>query len=147
LAQNFVGNNNINLLYPSGNFGYRKLGGKEAASSRYIFTRMEPISSKIFIEEDNLILKYEINEGVVIEPITYYPIIPMILVNGASGIGTGFSTTIPQYNPLDICENILRRLNGKSSVHMIPWYNGFKGTITQVVDTKNKDKETIFKER
>jgi DNA topoisomerase-2 len=142
MAQNFVGSNNINLLYPSGNFGYRKMGGKEAASSRYIFTRMETIASKIFIKEDELILNYINDEGTLVEPVTYYPIIPMVLVNGAAGIGTGFSTNVPQYNPIDICNNIKRRLDGKSSIHMSPWYSGFKGTITRIQDVKNKEKES-----
>lgn len=40
LAQNFVGSNNINLLQPIGQFGTRLQGGKDAASPRYIFTKL-----------------------------------------------------------------------------------------------------------
>ena len=134
MAQDFTGSNNINLLCPNGNFGYRNEGGDNCASSRYIFTYLESITSKIFIKQDNLILEYLIEEGIVIEPKTYFPIIPLILVNGGHGIGTGFSTSIPQYNPIDICDNILRKMSGKNLKQMIPYYQGFNGSIEQNED-------------
>lgn len=137
LAQNFVGSNNINLLFPSGNFGYRKLGGHEAASSRYIYTRIEKIAKDIFLKEDEAILEHIVEEGIKIEPRTYYPIIPMVLVNGAEGIGTGYSTKIPPHNPLDICQNILDYLDGKELKDMDPWFSLFKGTI-------KKKKENMY---
>jgi len=138
MAQNFVGSNNINLLFPSGNFGHRKQGGKEAAQSRYIFTRLETIVSKIFRKEDFSILNYLEDEGDIVEPEYFLPIIPMVLVNGASGIGTGFSTTIPNYNPLDIAENILRLMENKTIKKMIPHYYGFKGKIESISESQFK---------
>lgn len=129
MAQGFPGSNNIHLLYPSGNFGFRKQGGKEAASPRYIFTYIDPITFKIYRKEDESILNYLVDEGEVVEPEFYCPIIPMILVNGSQGVGTGFSTNVPQYNPQDICENIMRRMDGKEMVDMDPWYYGFNGDI------------------
>jgi DNA topoisomerase II len=155
MAQRFPGSNNIYLLHPSGNFGYRKLGGKEHASTRYIFTYIEPITYKIFREEDESILNFVEDEGEIVEPEFYHPIIPMILVNGSKGIGTGFSTGVPQYNPKDICKNILRMLDGKEMRKMDPWFHGFNGEITQgekdykyVVSGKYemvKDKKNIVK--
>ena len=131
MAQNYVGSNNINLLYPSGQFGTRLLGGKDHASPRYIFTYLNSITKYIFREEDECILEYLNEDGISIEPKTYYPIIPMILVNGTEGIGTGFSTNIPPYNPLDIINNIKRLMKNKSTKPMLPWYNNFKGSIKQ----------------
>ena len=64
-----------------------------------------------------------------VEPYNYVPIIPMVLVNGMVGIGTGWSTNIPQYNPKDIIINIKRNLNEGSYNTLIPYYRGFKGTI------------------
>ena len=136
MAQNFPGSNNINLLYPAGSFGYRLMGGKDRGSGRYIFTRLDKITKKIFIDHDNKILKFNVEEGVKIEPEYFYPIIPMILVNGSIGIGTGYSTTIHQYNPIDVCNNIMRKLNGKNFVKMNPWYYGFKGTIEEIENDK-----------
>lgn len=138
MAQRFTGANNIYLLHPCGNFGYRRMGGDEHASSRYIFTYLDPIARKIFIEQDDCILKYQEDEGETIEPEYYCPIIPMILVNGSKGVGTGWSTDIPQYNPMDICKNILRKLDGKEMKDIHPWYHGFQGEIIHEGDNKYK---------
>lgn len=129
MAQNFVGSNNLNQLHPSGQFGTRLLGGKDAASSRYIFTYLAEWNRLIFRPEDDAILTYLNDDGQSIEPEYYVPIIPMVLVNGAQGIGTGFSTTILQYNPIQIIDNILLMMENKSVKEMLPWYRGFKGKI------------------
>jgi DNA gyrase/topoisomerase IV subunit A len=50
----------------------------------------------------------------------------MVLVNGNEGIGTGWSSKIPNYNPRDIVENLKRLLRGEPLQLMIPWYRGFK---------------------
>jgi DNA topoisomerase II len=99
LAQNFVGSNNVNLLLPIGQFGTRNLGGKEAASARYIFTSLNPVTRLLFNEQDDPVLEFLEEEGQSIEPKFYLPILPLVLVNGAEGIGTGWATSIPQYNP------------------------------------------------
>jgi len=139
MAQDFVGSNNINLLMPSGQFGTKILGGKDSASPRYIFTRLNPITKILFNEHDSKLLDYLDDDGQSIEPKFYVPIIPMLLVNGSEGIGTGYSTNIPCYNPDNIIANlkILIDTDGKGEQHeMIPWYRGFKGTI---------EKESEFK--
>ena len=129
MAQNFVGSNNLNMLHPSGQFGTRLLGGKDAASARYIFTYLAEWNRLIFRPEDEPILTYLNDDGTPIEPEYYVPIIPMVLVNGAQGIGTGFSTTILQYNPLQIIDNIFLMMDNKSVKEMYPWYRGFKGKV------------------
>lgn len=131
MAQNFVGSNNINLLLPDGQFGTRIRGGKDAASPRYIFTRLSDMSPLIFNSKDECVLNYQYDDGDKIEPDMYAPIIPMILINGSRGIGTGFSCDVPCYNPKDIIANLKRMLKGKKITEMIPWYQGFKGTITK----------------
>eukprot|EP01022_Parablepharisma_sp_SALTPOND_P022414 TRINITY_DN454_c0_g1_i1.p1 TRINITY_DN454_c0_g1~~TRINITY_DN454_c0_g1_i1.p1 ORF type:complete len:1487 (+),score=235.64 TRINITY_DN454_c0_g1_i1:2224-6684(+) len=129
MAQNFVGSNNINLLLPIGQFGSRHMGGKEAASARYIFTAMSKLTRYIFRPEDDPLMRYQIEEGQKIEPVWYLPIIPMILVNGSDGIGTGWRTTIPNYNPREIVENIKRKLRGEPFKKMVPWFKNHKGEI------------------
>lgn len=111
MAQDFVGSNNINLFVPAGQFGSRLLGGKDAASPRYIYTYLSPITRLIFKEEDDLLCNYLVEEGQSIEPEFYLPIIPMVLVNGAEGIGTGYSTKIPNYNPVEVANYIIAKLN------------------------------------
>lgn len=129
MAQNFVGSNNINLLLPIGQFGSRHLGGKEAASARYIYTALSKVTRYIFRPEDDPLMKYQIDEGQKIEPEWYLPIIPMILVNGSEGIGTGWKSTIPNYNPREIVENLRRRLRGEDFKKMEPFFKNFKGEI------------------
>jgi DNA topoisomerase-2 len=138
MAQDYVGSNNINLLDPIGQFGTRLQGGKDSGSPRYIFTRLKPLVKILFNEYDNLLLDYLDDDGVSIEPKYYIPIIPMILVNGSEGIGTGYSTNIPCYNPKDIIENLKLLIENKDAElkEMVPWYSGFKGTIVKESDNK-----------
>ncbi len=130
MAQNYVGSNNLNLLMPNGQFGTRIAGGKDNASPRYIFTCLNPIVKYIFKEDDFDVLSYLDDDGTMIEPEYYVPVIPTILVNGTIGIGTGFSTNIPCYDPKEIINNLKRMLNGEEPFDMIPWYKGFTGDIT-----------------
>ncbi|KAH9774563.1 DNA topoisomerase 2 [Citrus sinensis] len=129
MAQDFVGSNNINLLQPNGQFGTRNQGGKDAASARYLFTRLSPITRFLFPKDDDKLLDYLNEDGQQIEPTWYMPIIPTVLVNGSEGIGTGWSSYIPNYNPRDIVANVRRLLNGEMMEPMHPWYRGFGGTI------------------
>ena len=134
LAQNFVGSNNINLLEPSGQFGTRLMGGKDAASSRYIFTRLAEKTRTIFDQRDESVLKYILEDGQQVEPTFYLPIIPMVLVNGAEGIGTGFSSYIPPYDPKVIVTNIQNALHGKPLEPMIPYFRGFTGKVEKTAE-------------
>ncbi|KIW93829.1 uncharacterized protein Z519_05144 [Cladophialophora bantiana CBS 173.52] len=129
LAQNFVGSNNVNLLEPSGQFGTRNQGGGDSASARYIFTRLSPFARKLFHQADEPLLSYNYDDDKKIEPEVYVPILPMVLVNGADGIGTGWSSSIPNYNPEDIVENLKRRMAGEEWKPMQPWFRGFKGEV------------------
>jgi len=142
MAQNYVGcSNNINLLTPSGQFGTREENGDNAASARYINTKLEAVTQAIFLEHDHAILEHLVEDGMKIEPKHYFPVVPMVLINGANGIGTGWSTNIPSYNPQDIVDN-LRLLLDADEKHgtiqnvvlkpMYPWYRGWKGRIEPV---------------
>jgi DNA topoisomerase-2 len=140
LAQNFVGSNNINLFLPNGQFGTRLQGGKDSASERYIFTALNKLTRSIFSQQDDPILNYLDDDGLIVEPLYYAPIIPMVLVNGSNGIGTGFSTEILCYNPLDIIDYLKEKLpniGGQGIVkNFVPYYEGFTGTITTINEKK-----------
>jgi DNA topoisomerase-2 len=130
MAQDFVGSNNINLLVPSGQFGTRLVGGEDAASPRYIFTHLSPVSRFLFPEDDDLLLDYLEDDGQMIEPKYFCPIIPLLLVNGSQGIGTGWSTFIPQHNPLSVVDYIRAKLDKSLETSQIePYSRGFLGTI------------------
>jgi DNA topoisomerase-2 len=140
MAQNYVGSNNINLLMPNGQFGTRLLGGKDSASERYIFTQLNALTRLIYPEADDIVLEYQNDDGQSVEPIYYCPIIPMILVNGTKGIGTGFSTDVPCYNPRELAECIRAKLRGENTDNLIdrmcPYYHGFRGTINKLMTNK-----------
>ena len=140
MAQNFVGSNNINLLEPKGQFGTRLRGGEDSASERYIFTHLGKITRSLFPQADDNVLTYLDDDGTQVEPIHYAPIIPMILVNGSKGIGTGFSTDIMCYDPVAIIDELCVRLKGGQTdfSNIAPHYEGFKGTITALNEANTK---------
>ena len=139
MAQNYVGSNNIHLLQPNGQFGTRLHGGDDSASERYIFTMLNPLTRFIFPEADDSILNYLNDDGTLVEPEFYVPIIPFALMNGISGIGTGFSCSIPAFSPNQIIDYLRFKLRGEdpsSLGEFIPYYEGFKGTIEKVDNNK-----------
>ena len=90
---------------------------------------MSPVTRAIFPETDDNLLANLVDDGQVIEPAWYAPIIPMVLANGSSGIGTGWSSNIPNYNPRDLVQNIKLLLQNEEPEELVPWYKGFTGTI------------------
>lgn len=116
----------------------RLQGGKDSASERYIFTQLNPITRYIYRREDDDVLEYLEDDGFPVEPMFYVPIIPMILVNGGKGIGTGFSTDILSYSVDTLISYLQHRLNSESveDIKFNPYYRGFHGTCQEVDDKK-----------
>lgn len=157
MAQNFTGANNMPLLVPEGQFGTRLSGGADAASPRYIFTRLSELARLLFREDDFAVIKYLEDDGTQIQPEYYVPVIPLVLANGMQGIATGFATSIPNHNPMeliDICsaiadaidthvgvrcdvvtdedlERAYEAINNMEIGDIRPWYLGYKGSITK----------------
>ncbi len=152
MANSYVGSNNIPLLYRDGQFGSRMAGGKDAAAGRYIWTKLDEITRLIFRQEDDALLDYIENDGDKIEPTFYVPIIPMVLVNGClAGIGTGWSSTIPCFNPKELIDSIRVWLDRSGEVFVkdeetgtlisllpdiIPWYRGHTGAMVKETSDK-----------
>jgi DNA topoisomerase-2 len=134
MAQDFVGSNNIHWLVPQGQFGTRLQGGKDSASPRYIHTFLNRQVSHLVPSEDFDCLTYRDDDGCPVEPEWYAPIIPMLLVNGARGIGTGYSTFVPSFNPTEIKNAIIEWLETGRGLEkeFMPWTRGFKGNITKL---------------
>nr|QBK87068.1 MAG: DNA topoisomerase II [Marseillevirus LCMAC103] len=133
MAQGFVGSNNIPFLQNKGQFGSRRTGGSDAAAARYLFTALEPLTAATFHAGDFSLLGRVVEDGAVVEPTFYFPVLPVILANGANGIGSGFSTTIPAYNPADLVAWIRAWLGDPRAAAqlppLVPWYRGFTGRI------------------
>ncbi|XP_021068384.1 DNA topoisomerase 2-alpha [Mus pahari] len=136
LAQNFVGSNNLNLLQPIGQFGTRLHGGKDSASPRYIFTMLSPLARLLFPPKDDHTLRFLYDDNQRVEPEWYIPIIPMVLINGAEGIGTGWSCKIPNFDVREVVNNIRRLLDGEEPLPMLPSYKNFKGTIEELASNQ-----------
>ena len=79
-----------------------------------LFLQQHKVASELnrqwYFSKNAEILQYLDDDGLLVEPIYYIPIIPMILVNGTKGIGTGFSTDIPCFNPLEIINYLKNKL-------------------------------------
>jgi len=133
MAHQFVGSNNIPYLYRDGQFGSRTYLGKDAANARYIFTRLDELTRLIYPQVDDALLHHTMDDGDIVEPDYYVPILPMILVNGCvAGIGTGWSCSVPCFHPLRLVEAIRIWLSGDASYPedtWTPWYRGFRGAI------------------
>jgi DNA topoisomerase-2 len=135
MAQTFAGSNNINLFMPNGQFGSRL--DPTPGAGRYIYTEIAKSFRMLFKKADDTILNHLYSDAMKIEPERYLPLLPMILVNGASGTGTGYACEILLYNPDDIRNNILAILNGKKPKEVLPYFKGFKGKVYR------NDKQTI----
>lgn len=151
MANSYIGSNNIPLLYRDGSYGSRLSGGKDAASARYIFTKLDMLTRLLFRLEDDVLLDYIVEDGDSVEPHFYVPILPTLLINGADGIGTGWSSTVPTFNPIDLIESVRVWLEQDGKIietnnsdnttisllpELTPWYRGFTGKIEKTDETK-----------
>lgn len=130
MAQQFAGRNNLPFLADDGQFGSRK--DFKASQARYIKTKLDENFRRVFLKEDDCITERLHNVDMEIEPKFFIPAIPLILCNGADGIGTGHATEILPYNPKDIISSILRILSGDvpEKHTLVPWFgHDFIGKI------------------
>ena len=141
MAQDFVGSNNVPLFLQSGQFGTRNEGGKDAANPRYPDVLLWDGIGKIIRKEDNECLTYRYVNGDKVEPEVFWPVIPLLLVNGNVGIATGYSTYIPSFHFLHLCLWLLQRLKNKKLPELIPFFRGFKGQVIPKSREINKEGE------
>jgi DNA topoisomerase-2 len=135
MANAYAGTNNMNLFLPIGQFGSRLT--KESAAGRYIFTKFGPNFRQLFKKEDDSILENILVDGEKIEPKHYLPLLPMMLINGAQGTGTGHACLIMNYHPEQVRDAMIKVLSGKKlrDMELTPWFNGFKGTVARNQET------------
>lgn len=150
MANAYPGSNNIPLLYRDGQFGTRVSGGHDSANARYTCTKLDMLTRLLFREEDDILLDRVVEDGNMAEPKFYVPILPVILINGCTAaIGTGWSSSLPSYNPLDLIESVKEWLDNDGEVLMedegvitsllpelTPWYREHTGLIEKVDETK-----------
>jgi DNA topoisomerase-2 len=136
MAQNFAGSNNINFLMPNGQFGSRL--DPTPGAGRYIYTEFSKVFRDFFKKADDPILEHQYSDEMQIEPKHYLPLLPTILINGSSGTGTGYATTILCYNPEDLRADVLAKLQNKKRKELLPWFRGFKGKVYR------NDRQTVI---
>lgn len=130
LAQEHVGTNNVALLLPLGQFGSRLDPPGTHAAARYIFSKVSNIARAIFPKEDDEVLEYREEEGEVIEPKHFCGVIPLVLVNGCSGIGTGFASCVPCHSLPSVVEACRALILGREPLPEIEaHYEDFVGRI------------------
>lgn len=135
LAQNFPGANNIPLLVREGNFGTRF--DSEASAARYIFTHGSKEFFELFNKDDTPILEHQNFEGTPIEPVFFVPSLPLLLVNGSSGVSSGFAQHILPRNPDDVKKYLQVKLTKKGKLPKLePWFSGFDGKVQQGITDK-----------
>ena len=151
LAQDFVGSNNVNVLQPVGQFGSRLAGGSDHASPRYIHTHLTAVARALYVAADDAVLQRAMDDdNNPVEPKHYVPVLPMVLINGAAGIGTGYSTNVPCHNPHDVAASLRTLIDAvdpgaEPLPDIMPWFRGFTGAIENDGDKQRLRSRGIIK--
>ncbi len=149
MALDFTGSNNLPYFIQGGLFGTRKNNGTKAGKSRYTSVSKMVWWQYVFHKDDFHIWEYVIEESKICEPKNLLPIVPLFLINGSSGVGTGWSSKIPNYNPFHIVKWLIARLKKEKLPKLVPWYKDFIGDIKVVfkydITTTTEDGKKITK--
>ena len=135
MAQSYVGAYNLPWLKDHGQFGTRAAGGSDAAAARYIYTELNDWVKLCYREEDLPVLESSVVDGTEVEVKEFAPIIPMIMVNGQYGLGTGWSSMMIQHDPLDVIDAAKKYVNQMNFI-LSPHNRGHNGTYYRTVDNK-----------
>lgn len=139
MAQSF--RNSLPLLQELGQFG--SLRSPEAGAPRYISTKTT--NNFRLLYKDFELLENQEEEGSIIEPKYFLPIIPTVLLNGSSGIAVGFATNILNRKPLDLIEACTNVLDGKLVGQLLPWWNEYHGKVEQTANANQYIMRGIYR--
>lgn len=132
MCLDYVGTNNLPFFKGKGNFGGRSEGPAKTGSSRYLFIKANEWVKYVFRKEDLEILEYNLGDkGEPVEPKFYLPIIPIGLVNGCKGVGSGWSTEVTKHNALDVINYIRNLIQDKKTKRLKPYFVNFTGEINR----------------
>lgn len=131
MTANYVGSgNNVPLLEGDGNFGSSFIN--DAAATRYIFARMNPILKQLYNKDDFVNLPHQNFEGAKIEPRFYVPVLPMLAINGSEGVSIGFAQKILPRKPKEIVKWVQQRAEGKRiTANLTPHWEGMNCTVNK----------------
>jgi len=131
MTANYVGSgNNVPLLEGDGNFGSSFIN--DAAATRYIFARMNPILKKLYVKDDFVSLEHQNFEGAKIEPRFYVPVLPMLAINGSEGVSIGFAQKILPRKPKEILKWVKQRASGERiTANLTPHWEGMSCVVNK----------------
>ncbi len=94
------------LVDGQGNFG--SIDGDAPAAMRYTEARMASLGADLLADIDRDTVDFEENfDGTLVEPSVLPATLPNLLVNGASGIAVGMSTSVPPHNLGEVCDALV----------------------------------------
>ena len=131
MTANYVGSgNNVPLLEGDGNFGSSFIN--DAAATRYIFARMNPILKQLYVKDDFVNLEHQNFEGAKIEPRFYVPVLPMLAINGSEGVSIGFAQKILPRKPKEIMKWVKQRASGERiTANLTPHWEGMSCKVNK----------------
>ncbi len=129
LAQDFTFANNYPLIDKKGYFGERM--ETSPAAGRYIECKLGKIAEYLLFDDMNQVDMIPNYDETVVEPVGLLPKLPIMLLNGAEGIGTGFSSVIPCFHHQDICESMIQCIETGRPKRLKPYVHNYDGKIEQ----------------
>lgn len=133
MAQDFTFSNNYPLIDKKGYFGERM--EQQPAASRYIECRLGKVAQILLFDDMNQVEMIPNYDETVNEPVHLLPKLPIMLLNGSEGIGTGFSSVIPSFNHGEICDSMIQYVETGKPKRLRPWVNYY---TEKIVDEKTK---------
>ena len=134
LAQDYTFSNNYPLIDKKGYFGERM--ETQAAAARYIECKLGEVAKVLLFDDMNQVEMVPNYDEKVMEPVAFLPKLPIMLLNGAEGIGTGFSSVIPSFNHKDIIRSMMNFIDTGKARKMKPWVRNYSGKVEE--DSKRK---------
>jgi len=123
--------NNVPLIEGIGNFGTRVAPG-EFGAPRYTYVKPNRAAREILYKDIDIIPTKENYDGSTVEPETFLPLIPTVMLNGISGIAVGWSTEILPRSLEDLIDATLVAIDGKKIKHLMPTYSAFKCKVQHI---------------
>ena len=127
LAQDYTFSNNYPLIDKKGYFGERM--ETQAAAARYIECKLGEVAKVLLFDDMNQVEMIPNYDEKVMEPVSFLPKLPIMLLNGAEGIGTGFSSVIPSFNHKDIIKSMISFINDNKAKKVKPWVRNYSEKV------------------
>lgn len=128
LAQDYTFSNNYPLIDKKGYFGERM--ETQAAAGRYIECKLGEVAKILLFDDMNQVTMVPNYDEKVMEPLGLLPKLPLMLLNGAEGIGTGFSSVIPSFNHKDIIKSMVQFVETGSARKLKPWVRNYSEVVS-----------------